>query len=185
MCSSDASRWTVRRRSNELSSVRESISGGGASVQLQDELALLTDDERREFAAPVTQQISPEETLAMKADLILPWNKMRIMRRPPVWTYPCSTSASLVFSTVRGPRRLGVQPPVITAYTSCKKIVHSKSLTTFYSQDVELGEKQLLFPGKTSLYSEALGEIGPPLRHEKRPCNSPHVQEPVELYIVA
>ena len=55
-----------------MSSVREVISGGGAAAQLQDELAVLTDDERQELVVPVTQ-IPLGETLAMKADLVLPW----------------------------------------------------------------------------------------------------------------
>ena len=78
--SSNASRWTVRRRSGEMSSVREVISGGGAAAQLQDELTVLTDDERQELVVPVTQ-IPLGETLAMKADLVLPWKKRRTMRR--------------------------------------------------------------------------------------------------------
>ena len=62
-----------------MSSLWEVISGGGAAAQLQDELAVLTDYERRELVVPVTQ-IPLGETLAMKADLVLPWKKMRIMR---------------------------------------------------------------------------------------------------------
>ena len=60
-----------------MSSVRELVSGGGAVAQLQDELAILTDDEHRELVTPVTQ-ISHKD---MKADLVLPWKKIRIMRR--------------------------------------------------------------------------------------------------------
>lgn len=81
--SCDASRWTTRRRSSKLSAVRDVISGGGGSVQLQDELAVLTKEEREELlvSAASPTQITPEETLAMKADLALPWRKLRIMRR--------------------------------------------------------------------------------------------------------
>ena len=78
--SSEASRSTVRRRSSEMSSVREAISGGSATIQLKDELKTLTDDERKQILQPVCH-IIPQETLAMKADLLIPWNKMRIMRR--------------------------------------------------------------------------------------------------------
>ena len=63
--------------------VREMISGGGASEQLHDELSVLTEEERQEFlvSADSATRITPEETLAMKADLALPWRKLRIMRR--------------------------------------------------------------------------------------------------------
>jgi hypothetical protein len=45
-------------------------------------MAALTDMERQELLKAATPlQISAEETLAMKADLVLPWNKIRIMRR--------------------------------------------------------------------------------------------------------
>lgn len=66
-----------------MSAVRNAISGGGVSQQLQDEMAVLTEEERQEFlvSANSATQITPEETLAMKADLALPWRKLRIMRR--------------------------------------------------------------------------------------------------------
>ena len=83
VCSTDASRWTLHRRSGNMSKVRDTIRGGAAAGQLKDELAVLTDAERRELLAAADRPtlITPEETLAMKADLILPWRKMRIMRR--------------------------------------------------------------------------------------------------------
>lgn len=79
--SAEASYWTVRRRSSEMSTVRNVISGGAAAAQLQDELTILTDGERRELLKPVQARISPADTLAMKVGTLLPWNKIRIMRR--------------------------------------------------------------------------------------------------------
>ena len=81
--SSHASRWTLKRRTSSMSSVRKFISGGEAAVQLQDEITVLTEEERQEIlkSADCTNEISPEETLAMKANLVLPWKKMRIMHR--------------------------------------------------------------------------------------------------------
>ena len=81
LSSAQASRWTVRRRSNEIASVQEVISGGAAAVQLQAELSILTDDDRRELLKPPITEISPEDSLAMKAGALLPWKKIRIMRR--------------------------------------------------------------------------------------------------------
>ena len=79
--SADASHWTVRRRSHEMSSVREVISGGAAAVQLEDELAILTDDDKKELLKPTATEISPADSLAIKVGALLPWNKIRIMRR--------------------------------------------------------------------------------------------------------
>ena len=63
---SDASHWTVRRRTNDMLAICESISGAAPAAQLQDELAVLSETDRREFLDT--------------ADLAFPWNKMRIMR---------------------------------------------------------------------------------------------------------
>ena len=65
-----------------MSAVRSIISGGAPADQLQHEMATLTDAERQELATTATPlQVSAEDTLAMKADLVLPWNKIRVMRR--------------------------------------------------------------------------------------------------------
>ena len=55
---------------------------GGATQQLRDEMSALTEGERQELlSSDYTAHISPDTALAMKADLILPWIKLRIMRR--------------------------------------------------------------------------------------------------------
>ena len=68
-----------------MAAVRDVISGGAraAAEQLQHEVSALTNDERQELltSSEHSAQISAEETLAMKADLVLPWRKLRIMRR--------------------------------------------------------------------------------------------------------
>ena len=63
-----------------MSAVRPIISGGACADQLQHEMAAVTDAERQELLQDVRTplQIPAEETLAMKADLVLPWNKIRI-----------------------------------------------------------------------------------------------------------
>ena len=58
-----------------MSSVREFISSGSSATQLEDE----TRDEQREKASPTA--LSPQETLALKTGAVLPWNKIRLIRR--------------------------------------------------------------------------------------------------------
>ena len=59
------------------------MSKGSTSAQLRDEVSALSQDERQEliasgdFAVP----IQAEDALAMKADLVIPWKKVRVMRR--------------------------------------------------------------------------------------------------------
>lgn len=81
--SSEASKTTVSRRTKTLAEVRSSISGGDSSVQLQSELRSLSKEEReevlREANLPVV--IPPDHALAIKADLALPWAKMRVISR--------------------------------------------------------------------------------------------------------
>ena len=79
--SSKASPSTVRRRSNELNSVRNTVSGGAGVIQQQDELACLSYQDRQKLLGDFSTQISPEDTLAMKANLMMPWKKLRTMRR--------------------------------------------------------------------------------------------------------
>ena len=63
--SSNASRWTMTRRSSSISAVRSIISGGASTDQLQHEMATLSDAERHELLANATPlQVSAEETLA-------------------------------------------------------------------------------------------------------------------------
>ena len=63
--------------------VRDVASGGEASAQLQDEVAALTQDERQQLIASgdFSVPITAEDALAMKADLVFPWKKVRVMRR--------------------------------------------------------------------------------------------------------
>ena len=80
---SQSSKDTVRRRSNEISKVRKVLSLGDESEQMVDKMKLIPKAERNKLMkeANFNVQIPPEEGLAMKADLRLPWNKLRIMRR--------------------------------------------------------------------------------------------------------
>ena len=80
IATSDASQKTRRRRSNQLAGIRDTVSGGKSSAQLQDELdkegrdKLLSDE-------AFCREISPEEALSLKSTHGFPWNKIRNMRR--------------------------------------------------------------------------------------------------------
>ena len=81
--SSKCSKDTLRRRSNEISKVREILSVGDTSEQMVNEMKRIPREERNELMreANFNVHIPAEEGLAMKADLGLTWNKLRLMRR--------------------------------------------------------------------------------------------------------
>ena len=84
--SSVASRWTLKRRSNEMELVRDIISKGSPLAQLQHEVTTLTKMERESLLDSVmgsenSVEIPADEVLAMKADLSLTWSKLRVLRR--------------------------------------------------------------------------------------------------------
>jgi hypothetical protein len=74
---------TIKRRNKSMGIIREVISGGDSASQFKEELKTLDKDGREELlrSAGFTLDIPAEQGLAMKADLGLPWNKLRIIRR--------------------------------------------------------------------------------------------------------
>ena len=86
-----ASEQTKRRRSSRLDEVRHTISGGGeaAKEQLAHELGK---EGRQKMLreSNFSVELTTEESLAMKANLSLPWNKLRIMRRYRMHVYTCT-----------------------------------------------------------------------------------------------
>lgn len=76
---------TVKQRSFQLSSIQKSISGGESSerIQLQSEIKLLSTEDREKLLDDIGihSETSAEQGLALKADLSIPWNKLRVMRR--------------------------------------------------------------------------------------------------------
>ena len=76
---------TLRRRTSIISNVREAIAGGEepAKRQLIDELRRTTPEERQDLLkkAGIVPTITHDEGLAMKADLSIPWNKIRHLRK--------------------------------------------------------------------------------------------------------
>lgn len=81
--SSKCSKETIRRRSSEIEMIRDQLSMGDSSVQMGTEIRVLPKDERERIMkeANFTVTIPPEQGLAMKANLNIPWNKLRTMRR--------------------------------------------------------------------------------------------------------
>ena len=77
-----ASNKTVRRRSSELEDIRATMCKD-SKAQLQAEVKGLPAEERKKLllSAGITLDIPPEKGLAMKADLAIPWNKLRTIRR--------------------------------------------------------------------------------------------------------
>ena len=76
-----------------LGMTRQQVSGNPSSSQVQfaDELHHTSKD-RRESILKVagfdaSQEMSPEAALALKADLQLPWNKLRHLRRYYIYIY--------------------------------------------------------------------------------------------------
>ncbi len=74
-----------------MSSVRSVVSGGTSSELLQDEVHALTKEERQALLADggFGIEIPAEKGLAMKADLAIPWNKLRIFRRYDLYKSIC------------------------------------------------------------------------------------------------
>ena len=83
VASSEASKATILRRSHQLARVRNTVSGGSSLVQLQSEIRCLTKEEGQDILKdanlPIT--IPANHVLAMKADLALPWAKLRVISR--------------------------------------------------------------------------------------------------------
>ena len=83
--SEQASQRTRYRRTTSLQAVREIVSGGSSTVQFVDEAWARASAEREKLLeglqGGVKVVIPASESLAMKADLILPWRKLRIVRR--------------------------------------------------------------------------------------------------------
>ncbi len=79
---SDVCAKTVRRRTKTLSLVREIASCGDSTSQLGEEITVLSNLERQSLLhqAQLPISIPVKDSLAMKADLAMPWNKLRVLR---------------------------------------------------------------------------------------------------------
>ena len=86
MSATASSEATVRSRTRQIAHVREAISGGQEAVnrQLFHEAKRLA-RERQELLKEagfkeIQYRVSATEGLALKADLSIPWNKLRALR---------------------------------------------------------------------------------------------------------
>ena len=81
--SSEASGRTKRR--DDIVKRRASISGGdeGAQIQLLLEIRTLKRDERQKLLveAGIKAEIDASQSLAIKADLAIPWYRLRVLRK--------------------------------------------------------------------------------------------------------
>eukprot|EP00731_Ephydatia_muelleri_P019905 Em0012g730a len=72
-------------RCSEMQTVRSIVSGGEPSALIQNEVLVLNDEERRALLQKAgissTIAIGAAEVLAIKASLVIPWNKLRLLRR--------------------------------------------------------------------------------------------------------
>ncbi|KAL5489078.1 hypothetical protein EMCRGX_G018128 [Ephydatia muelleri] len=76
---------TVKMRCSEMQTMRSIVSGGEPSALIQNEVLVLNDEERRALLQKAgissTIAIGAAEVLAIKAGLVIPWNKLRLLRR--------------------------------------------------------------------------------------------------------
>lgn len=81
--SGKCSQETVRRRSNKIFIITERLSIGDTTVQMRNGTKAILKEERENLMkeAKFTVTIPPEQDLAMKADLKIPWIKLRVIRR--------------------------------------------------------------------------------------------------------
>lgn len=78
----------IRKRSSSLANVRSTLSAGDDTTQLVHELRSSSREDRgrlmeeiRQMVGKFLYRVSVKNSVAMKADLNLPWNKLRTMRR--------------------------------------------------------------------------------------------------------
>ena len=80
---SQLSKRSKKRRANEMSSTRAVLSAESSTVIFETELKSLDRKEKERLlkSAGITKGMTPEQGLALKADMGLPWNKLRRLRR--------------------------------------------------------------------------------------------------------
>ena len=76
-----------------ISQYCEAVSGGSPTSLLQAEIGRLNRSQRQDILtkAGITAYIPPEQGLAMKADLALPWHKMGEIQR---YNFACTLLTS-------------------------------------------------------------------------------------------
>ena len=88
---------TVKMRCSEMQTLQSIVSGGEPSALIQNEVLVLNDEERRALLqkAGISSiiAIGAAEVLAIKAGLVIPWNKLRLLRR---YTYNRQNVAAII-----------------------------------------------------------------------------------------
>ena len=84
--SGEASPITIRKRTQSLANIRHTVTAHDSTPQLAHEVHLseqrhLLLDEIKKIEGSLVVQVPVEASLAMKADLNIPWNKLRVIRR--------------------------------------------------------------------------------------------------------
>ena len=80
--SSSVSRKTLKQRSVEMKERHSIISKNCSDIQQQSELKLKSKEERQKLIESINSiEVDADCSLAMKADLGIPWRKFRDMRR--------------------------------------------------------------------------------------------------------
>lgn len=84
-----------------MEQLRDIISKGSSVDQLSHEVKALTKEDRQSLLDQVTVHdstaiVSPNDVLAMKADLSIPWHKLRILRRYKPINYYTQTPFSYI-----------------------------------------------------------------------------------------
>ena len=76
---------TVRKWSHSLANLRPKLSAGDTATQFAYELHMCNKEEvieeLRRTEGNFLIQVPPETSLAFKADLNIPWNKLKVMKR--------------------------------------------------------------------------------------------------------
>lgn len=84
---------TRKRRAQQMTTIREKVSGGSESsqVQMAVELQHISKEERnkilKDAGLSLPEEPSTGQVLAMKSDLGIPWCKLRVLRRQVLETY--------------------------------------------------------------------------------------------------
>ena len=86
------SKHSRKHRVNEMSSTRAILSAESSTVIFETELKSLDRKEKERLlkSAGITKGMTPEQGLALKADLGLPWNRLRMLRRYSLEQYICN-----------------------------------------------------------------------------------------------
>ena len=84
--SQTASKKTTKVWTQQLGEHRHLISGGSEMFQLQDEVKACTPAEREQLLVDLQKggfkvAVPTNQALALKADLNIPWSKLRVVRR--------------------------------------------------------------------------------------------------------